>query len=360
MKRTEQNSTQLRQQAEAQFTRAPNPELRSADELLHELQIHQIELEMQNEQLRQTQLELEESRGRYLNLYDFAPIGYLSLSHEGLIDKINLTGAALLEVARNKLAHRRFDSFVVQEDRERWYRHFLDVLSHDTTLPCELELQRSNGLRFYARLDCLCLSQECKEAEVRIALTDISACKRVEKSLRDSRKNLNRLLNSMAEGAFGVDTDGNCTFVNQSFLRILGYRDEHEILGKHIHELIHHSHADGSPYPASECNAYLAHQSEQLRDVSDEVFWRKDGVAIPVEYWSHPVKADGVVIGSIVTFFDIGKRKRAQSLVNAQIDELRRWQEATLGRETRVLDLKHEVNSLLLQAKQPPRYPSAE
>ena len=141
---------------------------------------------------------------------------------------------------------------------------------------------------------------------------DITERKRAEATLLDSREDLSRLLDSIAEGAYGVDINGNCTFVNRSFLQILGYRNDHEVLGKHMHELIHHSHYDGSPYSSSECRMYRAYRSNQLVNVSDEVFWRKDGVAVPVEYWSHPIVKNGVVIGAIATFIDITKRKRAE------------------------------------------------
>jgi PAS domain S-box-containing protein len=141
---------------------------------------------------------------------------------------------------------------------------------------------------------------------------DITEFKRAEETLRDSREDLYRLLNSMAEGAYGVDINGNCTFVNRAFLQILGYQYDNEVLGKHMHELMHHSHYDGSPYPSSECKMYLVHQTNQPINVSDEVFWHKDGVAIPVEYWSHPIVKDGVLIGSIATFIDITERKLAE------------------------------------------------
>lgn len=135
--------------------------------------------------------------------------------------------------------------------------------------------------------------------------------KQAEKMLHDSSESLDRLLNSMAEGAYGVDNEGNCTFVNRAFLQLLGYESSDELLGKHIHELIHHSYADGSFYPASECRMYCAYELHQMINVSDEVFWRKDRVAVPVEYWSYPIMVDGVVIGAIATFIDITERKRA-------------------------------------------------
>ncbi len=135
---------------------------------------------------------------------------------------------------------------------------------------------------------------------------------RMTDRLHESRDDMHRLLNSMIEGVCGVDTGGNCTFVNQSFLRMLGYRNENEVLGKHIHEIIHHSRADGSPCLATECRIYRAYQTNQAANVADEVFWRRDGVAIPVEYWSHPIITRGVVTGAIATFVDITERKKAE------------------------------------------------
>lgn len=144
---------------------------------------------------------------------------------------------------------------------------------------------------------------------------DITGHKRTEEALRDSGESLDRLLNSMVEGVYEVDTHGNCTFVNRAFLQILGYQNADEVLGKHMHELIHHSHADGSLYPSSECRMYRAYQTGQTTNASDEVFWRKDGVAILVEYWSRPIVTDGVVIGAMATFFDITERQRQQALL---------------------------------------------
>src|SRR5271169_3478644 len=94
-------------------------------ELLHQLQVYQAELEMQNETLRQTQINLEISRDNYVELYEFAPVGYLTLTPDGLISKINLTGAELLGVIRKNLLQKRFASFVIPEDQDRWHRHFI-------------------------------------------------------------------------------------------------------------------------------------------------------------------------------------------------------------------------------------------
>ncbi len=127
----------------------------------------------------------------------------------------------------------------------------------------------------------------------------------------------------MAEGAYGVDINGNCTFVNRSFLRILGFENADEIIGKHIHELIHHSHADGRLYPATECRMYNAYRLNQGIHVTDEVFWRKDGTAIPVEYWSQPILVEEVMQGAIATFVDITERKQVMAKLRESEERFR-------------------------------------
>ncbi|WP_083777140.1 PAS domain S-box protein [Gallionella capsiferriformans] len=144
------------------------------------------------------------------------------------------------------------------------------------------------------------------------AFLDITERKQVETALQNSNQQLNLLLDSMAEGTYGVDTNENCIFVNHSFLKILGYQSQDEVVGKNIHELIHHSHADGTPYPASECRIYASNLRNENLHCDDEVFWHRLGVPIPVEYWSRPIINDGVLIGCIVTFIDISERKEAE------------------------------------------------
>jgi PAS domain S-box-containing protein len=148
----------LRTEAEARISREPialvNPQEGEVllHRLLHELQVHQIELKMQNDELRQAQIAMEESRDRYVDLYDFAPIGYLTLNREGMITEINLTAADMLGIVRKKLLARRFSPFVVESDRDNWYRHFSSVLKHDQRQHCELKFQREGGIQFHAKL----------------------------------------------------------------------------------------------------------------------------------------------------------------------------------------------------------------
>jgi len=168
---------------------------------------------------------------------------------------------------------------------------------------------------------------------VLLVMHDITEHKHIETALHKSNQEMYSLLNSMAEGAYGVDTNGYCRFVNRSFLQILGYDHVDEVIGKHIHELIHHSYADGRHYPTEECKMYEAYLGNKEVHVTDEVYWRKDGSAVPVEYWSQPIITNGVVTGAVATFIDITERRKmeevnrtaaqyARSLIEASLDPL--------------------------------------
>ena len=175
-----QNDPHLRREAEMQADNSPRDELlaRPAEELLHELQVHQIELDMQNDALRQAELALAESRDRYVDLYEFAPVGYLTLSTDGMIVGINLTGTTLLGKERKKLLQSRFTPLVIAEDQDRWIRHFLNVKQGDGESGVELALQRDDGTVLHAQLDCA--RMEGSTPGVRIALSDISGRKQAE------------------------------------------------------------------------------------------------------------------------------------------------------------------------------------
>lgn len=144
-----------------------------------------------------------------------------------------------------------------------------------------------------------------------------SACHRAElarerSSLQESEARARLLLDSAAEAIYGIDLDGRCIFVNPAFLRILGYEREDELLGQSIHQLIHHTRSGGVPYPNEECLIYQAYIRDEAIHRDDEVFWRKDGRPVPVEYWSYPMHRDGKVVGSVATFFDISERRKAE------------------------------------------------
>jgi PAS domain S-box-containing protein len=130
-------------------------------------------------------------------------------------------------------------------------------------------------------------------------------------ALADAEERSRLLLESAGEGIFGVGADGLVNFINPAGVKMLGYDDE-EVIGQKIHPLIHHTHADGSPYPVEDCPMHHSLVQGTFSNVDDEVLWRRDGTSFPVEYTSVPIRKDEAVIGSVVLFRDITERKQAE------------------------------------------------
>lgn len=129
------------------------------------------------------------------------------------------------------------------------------------------------------------------------------------------------LLTSVGEGIFGVGSDGMVNFINPAALQMLQY-NESDILGQKIHEIIHHSHVDGSIYPVEECPMFHALSEGKISHIDNEVLWRKDGTSFPVEYKALPIIKENQISGSVVTFSDITERKNAHDLLIKQQREI--------------------------------------
>jgi two-component system sensor histidine kinase/response regulator len=142
---------------------------------------------------------------------------------------------------------------------------------------------------------------------------EVADRQRAQEALHESEGRIRLLLDSTAEAIYGVDREGKCTFCNPATLRLLGYEKGEALLGKFAHGVMHHTRADGTPYPEPECPIARYRHAGQETHVDDEVFWRADGTSFPVEYWAYPIRKEGEVVGAVVTFLDITKRKEAQS-----------------------------------------------
>lgn len=164
----------------------------------------------------------------------------------------------------------------------------------------------------------------------------------VEKALRDSEEKFRLLLNSTAEGIYGLDTKGKCTFCNPACLDILGYVIETDLLGKNIHNLIHHHRLDGTEYPEEECKACLAFIKGEGVHVDNEVFWRADGSHFDAEYFSYPMHMGEKVVGSVVTFYDISERKKVQT---ALIEAKKNAEEANAAKSDFLANISHEIRT---------------
>jgi formate hydrogenlyase transcriptional activator len=188
---------ELRERAEEFINKNPSAikEIHPGDvkKLIEDLQMHQVELEMQNQELQRSQLELLEVRDNYSDLYDFAPFGYLTLSEKGLILEANLTSAHMLGVERSLLIGKPFSRFITSDTQDVFYFHRKKLFETQNKQTCELKLLKKDGSQFYAQLECILIKDmEGNITQTRTAISDISERKRMEEVLQNTHSELER------------------------------------------------------------------------------------------------------------------------------------------------------------------------
>jgi PAS domain S-box-containing protein len=167
----------------------------------------------------------------------------------------------------------------------------------------------------------------------------------------EERQNiLESILESAGEGICGINKNGHHILVNKAALRILGH-DEQNILGKHSHEIWHHKRADGTPYQEEDCNIYATLCDGTVRRIKDEVFWRKDGSSLPVEYTVAPLLKEGAICGAVLVFRDITERLRAEEEI-AQLnrrlgDKISELEDANKDLEALIYAVSHDLRAPL-------------
>ena len=141
--------------------------------------------------------------------------------------------------------------------------------------------------------------------------------------VRESSAQLRLALDSAASAFYSVDREGNTTLVSRGFLDLMGFEHESEVLGQKLHPIIHHSHPDGSHYPVEECAIYQAAMTGVSVHVPEEIFFRLDGTAVPVEYWASPIIRDGHQVGAVCTIFDLTERNATNAALREGEDRFR-------------------------------------
>jgi len=293
-------------------TQPPDPEAMSIDEMrktLHELQVHQIELDMQNEELRRTQMELDAARTRYFDLYDLAPVGLCTLGETELILEANLAATTLLGESRRALIKQPFSRFVLKDDQGIYHRH-RGLLSADGTAQVfELRMTKRDGTAFWAHLEETAVQDAEGALSCHVVLNDITDRKRTEESLQESRKRYQVLFESASDALFLIAADtGRILEANATAMELYGYRPE-EMLSLKIWDL------------SAEREEVLRAAQEVLH-IPRSLHCRKDGTAFPVEITGRAfsLKTQPVLL---VAVRDDTVRRNAEDALQKALDDIR-------------------------------------
>jgi diguanylate cyclase (GGDEF)-like protein/PAS domain S-box-containing protein len=321
--------SELRRQAEAKASirkqKKSTTPVTEADtqRLLHELEVHQIELEMQNEELVQSRVTAEDAYHQYSALYDFAPVGYFMLMPGGTIRKVNLAGANLLGEDRANLLNRRLALFVSEESRPAFSAFLEKLLSGVGKETCELELLKHGTSSLWARLEATCFEGG---QESRVVVMDISERVRAEEALRESERLYRELIELAVDGILIGSPDGLITAANSHMLNLSG-RTLDDLVGEHVSALFDPDELKSAPL-----------QFDQLQKgktvTNKRNLIRPDGKVIPIEM--HTKMMPNGSYQSI--YHDITERQQAEEALRAAAQH---WQDTfnAIGDAISLVDL---------------------
>ncbi len=256
---------------------------------------------------RQLEMAVHSSEGRYREVVENSLGFVFTCSFEGRLTSLNPFTAETLGYRADALTD-RFVADLLDTDGLIAFRDCLRVLETKDEWQGALPLRRSDGV--FRRIACRSRRMELPGERPFILIhgTDVTEQHEAEQALKAATRQRELILESVADGIYGIDLEGRVTFINKAGAHTLGYTPE-ELTGRDVHEIIHHSHADGTPYSKATNPILLAlRRSESIR-MRNEVFWRRDGSGFPVEYSANPLVENGVVSGMVVAFQDISERR---------------------------------------------------
>ncbi len=308
-------------------------ETASTEEILHELQVHQIELEMQNEALRQAHIALEESRDRYLDLFEFAPIGYFTLSASGLITEVNFAGEALLKADRQQLMGRPLSKYIAPEDSDQFY---LRLNRDEVRQSYDMHIKRESEIKCCVHVDALRIKKDDGTLTFRMTLTDISENKRMEQDLR-----IAACAFEVQEGVVVADKQSKIIRVNQAFLKLTGYHTD-DVIGQNATFI-------PVEQPSSTSFKSIIERVSPLKYWQGEVLSRRKNGAIFPCLASVTAVLDNVGRTShyVACFYDITLQKHAEKILLEAKERLELTIEKTTDELSSVKTESEEVNTAL-------------
>jgi PAS domain S-box-containing protein len=306
---------------------------------LHELREHQLELEMQNEELRRVQVALDAARARYFDLYDLAPVGYCTISEAGLIIEANLTAAGLLGVEWGALVKRPFTAFILKEDQDSYRLARNQLFATGEAQLCELRMAGNDGTVFWARLNGTLAREADGAPTCRIVLSDISEHKRADEELRESEERYHLLFESESDALFLIDTGtGLVIDTNRAALELYGYgRDE--LLTKKSWDL------SAEPAETQRLTRETRICPGQVISIPERLHRKKDGTVFPVDITARNLTLKGKWC-LLVAARDLTERKQAEeerALLEAQLRQFQKME--SVGRLAG--GVAHNFNNML-------------
>ena len=243
---------------------------------------------------------------------------------------INQTACRALGYSREEMLSMSLPDIVETGGGRLSMQKALDALQPAGVRMVEARHRRKDGSTFPVEVNVRYIQLD--HGYMVAVVRDITDRKRAEEERERVARLMQLLLESAGEGILGMDVEGRCTFINRAGAKMLGYQAE-ELLGRNMHDLVHHHRKDGSVYPAEECPIIRAFQKSAHCSVDTEVFWRADGSLFPVEYSSCPILEDGATTGAVVTFSDITERRRAEEQIAEQAALLNKARDAIVVRD---------------------------
>ncbi|MDP3396379.1 MAG: PAS domain S-box protein, partial [Methanoregula sp.] len=319
----------------------------SKEQLISKLQDLQIHLEMQAEELRRSHLALEVSRDKYLDLYDFAPLGYLTLNDNALITDVNLTGAMLLGAERNEIINHRFEQFIAPEDFERWYQFFANIQrQHVKKQVCTFVFIRENGSTFPAQLEGVRTISSDGAIEIHIAISDITDIREAEKALRESEEKYRVIFEKSVNGLFKITHEGALIAVNDAFARIYDYSSAAEMTADNqTRENLYISRSlYANPEDRKEIYRILAEKGKV--ENFETLHCKRDGTRIWISITARVVRdPEGTILFIEGTVIDITKRKQAEDALRESHDRFK----ATIASLDDAIFLVDPVTRLIIE-----------
>ena len=293
---------------------------------LHELQVHQMQLKMQNEELRRIQGELEKTRDKYSHLYDFAPIGYFTVNQKGVIDEANLTIASMLGVERSALIGQPFTRFVLRDDQNGFYKHRQRLLETEAPQSCELRLVKKDGDAFYAHLECTVITKKGDDGkQIRAAVGDVTERKRAEEALRESEEKYKFLAENMMDTIWIVGPDFQTTYVSPSIERVLGFTPEE----RKQQSILEVAPPDSLKKIRQTFMEELRRDKEDGADLDRSIliaveYYRKDGSTVWMENRVQAIRdSKNAIVGMMGISRDITERRKAEVALRKSEDKYR-------------------------------------